>query len=45
MINKPTERSIYSLPKMPLFSSSAILFANYVEDGLKKRCTYISEAF
>jgi hypothetical protein len=45
MIHTPTERSNQWLPKMPLFFLCATLNANTVEDGSKKRCTHIREAF
>jgi hypothetical protein len=45
MINKPTELSVEWLPKMPLLSSNATLFVNFVADGRKKRFTHTRDTF
>jgi hypothetical protein len=45
MINRPTELSAEWLPKVPLFSSDATLFVNFVVDGRKKRFTNTRETF
>jgi hypothetical protein len=44
-INKPTELSVEWLPKVPLLSSDASLFVDFVGDARKKIYTYTREAF
>jgi len=45
MINKPTERSLEWLPKVPLLSPDATLFVSFVADGRKNRFTHTRETF